>query len=74
MDNKAIIDQTLRYLGHAHFDIYDSGNKIVITLSNGDTHWFLYSYRMDERNLVGEIVCWLMNRTTDPSPALPDQE
>ena len=62
LDVKTTVDETLRYLGHALFDIYDSGMKIVITLQSGETHWFFYSQsRVDRRNIIGEIVMWLMD-------------
>jgi hypothetical protein len=62
---KATVDETLRYLGHALFDIHDTGMKIVITLQSGETHWFMYSSGIDRRIIVGEVVMWLMDRMTE---------
>lgn len=62
VDVKTTVDDTLRYLGHSHFDVHGTGMKIFITLRSGETHWFMYSSGVDRRNVVGEVVMWLMDR------------
>lgn len=63
------ISELLHYLGYAFFEVYDSGQKVVIELSEDDpqgarrltrTHWFLYSPRIDRRAILGEVLIWLM--------------
>lgn len=62
LDNAKLIDELLRYLGLSLFEVHDSGSKIVITLHDGSSHWFLYSSRMSHKDLIGEVVHWLMHR------------
>jgi len=62
---KEIVGETLRYLGHALFDIHDTGMKVVVTLQSGETHWFFYSTAIDRRSVIGETVMWLMDRENE---------
>lgn len=62
VDVKAVVDETLRYLGHSLFDVHDTGMKVVLTLQSGEVHWFFYSEFVDRRSVIGETVMWLMDR------------
>lgn len=68
---KAILEDTLRYLGHNDFNVWISAMKIVVTLGDNDKMAELRDTRswsaLYSRNnitpeyAVGALVCWLMN-------------
>jgi hypothetical protein len=61
------IEETLRYMGQAQFDIHVGHMKVIIELSDGSKIWFFYSLNVSRNDIVGAVVTGMMDRVSDES-------
>lgn len=59
-------EEYLAFQGETGFDVWVSSVKFIVELSDGSKQWWLYNARqIEQKDVVGVIAIWMMNRTSD---------